>query len=154
MSPIRSSSSRQGIDHINIVSYDSTLLDYAKESIAQGNLDEVYGDSNKVATVFNKNSSLQVGYRIQIGGTEIEISCALSQGLFGDDLIIICSQETFDRLMGVANFGLIGVQLDKDATDETVAQISNLERGDIVVTDQRGSNQEDIASYWASGSVC
>lgn len=154
MSHIPATSSREGIDHINIVSYDSTLLDYAKESIAQGNLDEVYGDSNKVATVFNKNSSLQVGDRIQIGGTEIEISCALSQGLFGDDLIIICSQETFDRLMGAANFGLIGVQLDKDATDETVAQIRNLERGDIVVTDQRGSNQEDIATYWASRIVC
>ena len=100
---IPATSSREGIDHINIVSYDDTLLDYAKGSIAQGTLDEVYGDSNKVATVFNKNSSLEVGDTIQIAGTEIEISCALSQGLFGDDLIVICSQETFNRLMGKKN---------------------------------------------------
>ncbi len=39
---------------------------------------EVYGDSNKVATVFNKNSSLKVGDTIQIAGTEVEISCAFA----------------------------------------------------------------------------
>lgn len=154
MSNIPATSSRAGIDHINIVSYDNTLLDYAKESIAQGNLDEVYGDSNKVATVFNKNNSLQAGDTIQIAGTEIEISCALSQGLFGDNLIIICSQETFDRLMGATNYGLIGVQLEKGTTDETVAQIRKLESGDIVVTDQRESNQENVSTYWASRIVC
>ena len=154
VSNIPATSSRAGIDHINIVSYDNTLLDYAKGSIAQGNLDEVYGDSNKVATVFNKNNSLQVGDTIQIADTEIEISCALSQGLFGDDLIIICSQETFDRLMGATNYGLIGVQLEKGTEDETVAQIRKLESGDIVVTDQRESNQEDVATYWASRIVC
>lgn len=151
---IPATSSREGIDHINIVSYDDTLLDYAKGSIAQGTLDEVYGDSNKVATVFNKNSSLEVGDTIQIAGTEIEISCALSQGLFGDDLIVICSQETFNRLMGEEKYGLIGVQLGKDATDETVAQIRTLENDDIVITDQRESNRTNNATYWASRIVC
>ncbi len=151
---IPATSSREGIDHINIVSYDDTLLDYAKGSIAQGTLDEVYGDSNKVATVFNKNSSLNVGDTIQIAGTEVEISCALSQGLFGDDLIVICSQETFDRLMGEEKYGLIGVQLGKDATDETVAQIRSLENNDIIITDQREINRTNNATYWASRIVC
>lgn len=154
ISNIPATSSREGIDHINIVSYDDTLLDYAKGSIAQGTLDEVYGDSNKVATVFNKNNALKVGDTIQLAGTEVEISCALSQGLFGDDLIIICSQETFDRLIGEEKYGLIGVQLDKDATDETVAQIRKLESDDIIITDQRESNQENNATYWASRIVC
>ena len=154
MGNIPATSSRAGIDHINIVSYDDTLLDYAKGNIAQGTLNEVYGDSNKVATVFNKNNSLKVGDTIQIAGTEVEISCALSQGLFGDDLIVICSQETFDRLMGQEKYGLIGVQLGKDATDETVAQIRKLENDDIAVTDQRESNRTDNTTYWASRIVC
>ena len=72
----------QGIDHINIVSYDDTLLDYSKGSIAQGSLDTVYGNSNKVATVFNRNNSLHIGDTIQFAGEEVEITCALSQGLF------------------------------------------------------------------------
>ena len=154
MGNIPATSSRAGIDHINIVSYDDTLLDYAKGNIAQGTLNEVYGDSNKVATVFNKNNSLKVGDTIQIAGTEVEISCALSQGLFGDDLIVICSQETFDRLMGQEKYGLIGVQLEKDATDETVAQIRKLENDDIAVTDQRESNRTNNTTYWASRIVC
>ena len=61
MENIPATSSRAGIDHINIVSYDDTLLDYSKESIAQGALDTVYGDSNKVATVYNGNNSLRIG---------------------------------------------------------------------------------------------
>ena len=154
MGNIPATSSRTGIDHINIVSYDDTLLDYAKGNIAQGTLNEVYGDSNKVATVFNKNNSLKVGDTIQIAGTEVEISCALSQGLFGDDLIVICSQETFDRLMGQEKYGLIGVQLEKDATNETVAQIRRLENDDIVITDQRESNRTNNTTYWASRIVC
>ena len=154
MGNIPAESSRAGIEHINIVSYDDTLLVYAKGSIAQGTLDEVYGDNNKAATVFNKNNSLKVGDTIQIAGTELEISCALSQGLFGDDLIIICSQETFDRLMGQENYSLIGVQLGKDATDETAAQIRALENDDIVITDQRESNRTNNTTYWASRIVC
>lgn len=154
MGNVPAASSRAGIDHINIVSYDDTLLDYAKGSIAQGTLDEVYGDSSKVATVFNKNSSLQVGDTIQLADTEVEISCALSQGLFGDDLIIICSQETFKRLMGDQKYGMIGIKLNKEATDETAAQIRNFENDDIIVTDMRESKKRDTATYWATRIVC
>ena len=130
MENIPATSSRAGIDHINIVSYDDTLLDYSKESIAQGALDTVYGDSNKVATVYNRNNSLRIGDTIQFAGEEVEITCTLSQGLFGDDLIIICSQETFDRIMGNTKYGLIGIQLDSNATEETIAEIRSLENDD------------------------
>lgn len=154
MDQIPAVSSRAGIDHVNIVSYDDTLLDYAKESIVQGSLDDIYGDSDKVATVFNKNNSLKAGDTLQIAGTKVEISCVLSQGLFGDDLIVICSQETFDRLMGDVKYGLIGVQLGKDATDETVAEIRSFENDNIIVTDMRKSNQQDVATFWATRIVC
>lgn len=154
MANIPATSSRIGIDHINIVSYDDTLLQYAKGNLVKGTLDEVYGDSSKVATVFNKNNALQVGDTIEVAGTEVEISCALSQGLFGDELIVICSQETFDRLMGQEKYGLIGVQLGKDATEKTAAQIRSLENDEIVIIDQRESNRTNNATYWASRIVC
>ena len=151
---IPATSSRAGIDHINIVSYDDTLLDYSKGSIAQGSLDTVYGNSNKVATVFNRNNSLHIGDTIQFAGEEVEITCALSQGLFGDDLIIICSQETFDRIMGGTKYGLIGIQLDSNATEETIAEIRSLENDDIIITDQREGNKQNNATYWAARIVC
>lgn len=150
---VPAASSRAGVDEINIVSYDDTLLDYAKASIAQGSLAEIYGDSNKVATVFNKDNPLKVGDIIWIGDTEVEVSCALSQGLFGDDLIVICSQETYDHLMGEEKYGLIGVQLGKDTTDETAAQIRGYENDEIIVTDLRAGNWEDKATYIASRIV-
>lgn len=151
---IPATSSRAGIDHINIVSYDDTLLDYSKGSIAQGSLDTVYGNSNKVATVFNRNNSLHIGDTIQFAGEEVEITCVLSQGLFGDDLIIICSQETFDRIMGCTKYGLIGIQLDSNATEETIAEIRSLENDDIIITDQREGNKQNNATYWAARIVC
>lgn len=154
MENIPATSSRAGIDHINIVSYDDTLLDYSKESIAQGALDTVYGDSNKVATVYNGNNSLRIGDTIQFAGEEVEIACTLSQGLFGDDLIIICSQETFDRIMGNTKYGLIGIQLDSNATEETIAEIRSLENDDIIITDQRESNKQNNATYLAVRIVC
>lgn len=138
----------------NIVSYGDTLLDYSKESIAQGALDTVYGDSNKVATVYNRNNSLRIGDTIQFAGEEVEITCTLSQGLFGDDLIIICSQETFDRIMGNTKYGLIGIQLDSNATEETIAEIRSLENDDIIITDQRESNKQNNATYLAVRIVC
>ncbi len=154
-SDIPAVSSRAGIDHVNMVSYDDTLLNYAKGSVAQGNLEEVYGDRGKAATVFNKNNSMQVGDIIRLAnGEELEITCALSQGLFGDDLILICSQETFDRVMGKTKYGLIGIQLGEDAAEETAAQIRSLENDDIVVSDQRENNRQDAATYWASRIVC
>lgn len=151
---IPATSSRTGIDHINIVSYDDTLLDYSKGSIAQGSLDAIYGNSNKVATVFNRNNSLRVGDTVQFAGEEVEVTCALSQGLFGDGLIIICSQETFDRIMGDTKYGLIGIQLDPNATEETIAEIRSLENDDIIITDQCESNKQNNATYWAARIVC
>ncbi len=147
-------SSRAGIDHINIVSYDDTLLDYSQGNVAEGSLDAVYGDSGKVATVFNRNNSLKVGDTIRFAGEEVEVTCALSQGLFGDDLIVICSQETFDRLIGDKKYGLIGVQLAPDASEETAAQIRKFENDDMIIADLRESNRQNAATYWATQIVC
>lgn len=144
---------RAGVDHVDIVSYDDTLLDYARGSVAKGDLEGIYGDGNKVATIFNRNNPLRIGDIIQIAGTEVEVSCVLSQGLFGDDLIVICSQETYDRLLGAEKYGLIGVQLGKDATEETAAQIRSYENDEIIVGDQRKSNQQNNATYIASRVV-
>ena len=47
----------------------------------QGDLSEIYGDSNKVMTVSNKDNPLKVGDTIQIAGQEVEIVCALSAGI-------------------------------------------------------------------------
>ena len=49
--------------------------------------------------------------------------------------------SVFDRIMGNTKYGLIGIQLDSNATEETIAEIRSLENDDIIITDQRESNK-------------
>lgn len=150
---IPATSSQSSIDHINIVSYDTYMMECAKESVVQGDFSKINGDNNNVMTIYNKNNPLRVGDTIQIGETEIEVACALSDGLFASDLIIICPQETFDRLMGEQKYGLVGIQLNKTATDETINQVNSFATGDVIFSDVRNDNQESNATYWATRVV-
>jgi putative ABC transport system permease protein len=142
-------SSNQEVNHVNLASYSSYLLDSAKDSIVQGDLTAVYGDSDKVMTVSNKDNPIKVGDVIQINGNEVEVVCSISSGLWPSEYSIICSEETFERLTGEKNYSIVGIQLGKDATDDTVLQISKLTAQDVIFSDMRDSNQEDRATYMA-----
>ncbi len=146
-------SSRQGIDHVNLVSYSGELLDSAQESLVYGDLSEIYGESDQVITVINKDNPLQVGDTVEIAGKEVKITCSLSSGLFPSEYSIICSQETFERLTGEQNYSMIGIQLGEDATDETIREISSLAESDVIFSDMRESNQEDARTYLSMGVV-
>ncbi|MEY8521715.1 FtsX-like permease family protein [Lachnospiraceae bacterium 38-10] len=150
MENVSAASSKQGIDHVNITSYSDYLLDSAKDSLVQGDLSEIYGDSNKVMTVLNKDNPLKVGDTIQIAGQEVVIACVISDGLYSSEYSVICSQETLTRLTGEQNYSMIGVQLDKDAADDTVKQISSLAENNVIFADQRESNRQDRATYLAT----
>jgi putative ABC transport system permease protein len=134
---------------VNLASYSSYLLDSAKDSIVQGDLTAVYGDSDKVMTVSNKDNPIEVGDVIQINGNEVEVVCSISSGLWPSEYSVICSEETFERLTGEKNYSIVGIQLGKDATDDTVRQISKLTAQDVIFSDMRDSNQENRATYMA-----
>ncbi len=147
---VPAASSRQEIDHVNITSYSEYMLDCAEESLVQGNLSEVYGDSGKAMTVLNKDNPIKVGDVIQVAGQEIEVVCGISSGLYPDEYSIICSQETFARLTGEENYSMIGIQLSRQATDETVKQINSLAGSNVIFTDERQRNQEDANTWLAT----
>ncbi|MBP3477098.1 MAG: FtsX-like permease family protein [Lachnospiraceae bacterium] len=150
MSDIPASSPQSSIDHINLVSYDEYMLDCSAKSVVSGDLSKVYGDSDQVLTIYNKNNPLRVGDTIQLAGTQVEVACAVSDGLFADDLIVICSEETFVRLMGEQNYAMINVQLSDDATEESVQRISALVNNDQIFSDNRKSNQSSNSTYYAT----
>ena len=62
--------------------------------------------------------------------------------------------SVFDRIMRNTKYGLIGIQLDSNATEETIAEIRSLENDDIIITDQRESNKQNNATYLAVRIVC
>ena len=147
---VPAASSRQEIDHVNITSYSEYMLDCAEESLVEGNLSEVYGDSGKAMTVLNKDNPIKVGDVIQVAGQEIEVVCGISSGLYPSEYSIICSQETFTRLTGEENYSMIGIQLSRQATDETVKQINSLAGSDVIFTDERQRNQENTNTWLAA----
>lgn len=146
-------SSRAGISEVSLVSYDDTLLSYAEESAARGDLSGIREGVGKVATVFNPDNPLQAGDTLEIGGITLEVSCSLSRGLFGDGPVVVCSQETFDLLVGESKYCLIGVQLKRGASDKTADRIRSFENDDVIVSDYRESNRQDSATWLASRIV-
>ena len=146
-------SSREEIDYINLTSYSNDLLNSIKESVVQGELSEVYGKSDKVITVINKDNPLKVGDIIQVAGKEIHITCAVTEGLYPGEYSVICSQETFEWLTGETKNNLIGIQLGRDAADKTIQEINAFAESNVIFTDMRKRNQEDAKTYLATGFV-
>ena len=150
---VPATSSREGIGHVNLMSYTDYLLDSAADSVVEGDLSAIYGNNGQVMTISNKDNPLQVGDTIQIGGKEVTITCAVSDGVYSSEYSVICSTETFEWLTGETNYSLIGIQLDADADDETIRQINNLVGSDVIFDDLRQGNQEDAATYLAAQFV-
>lgn len=140
-------SSDRNIDKTVLVSYDEYMLECAGDDLVSGDLSKVYGDSNAVLTIYNKNNPLKVGDKLQLNGTELEVAGALSDGLFADDVVVICSEETFTRLTGEQNYCMINIQLDDTATGMEINAISSM-AGEELFTDQRTSNQKNNSTYW------
>ena len=150
---VPATSSRDGIDHVNLMSYTDYLLDSAADSVVEGDLSAIYGNNGQVMTISNNDNPVQGGDTIQIGGQEVTLTCAVSDGVYSSEYSVICSTETFEWLTGETNYSLIGIQLDADADDETIRQINNLVSGDVILDDLRQSNQEDAATYLAAQFV-
>lgn len=133
---------------VDLISYDEYMLDWSKRSVAGGDLSKITADSNYALTIFNKDSLLDVGDKIQIGDTELEIACVLSQGVWGDaKAAVICSEETFTRITGEENYIILNATFTKGADEKTVAAIRGF-AGENTVNDQRENNKQSKSSYW------
>lgn len=133
---------------IDLISYDNQLLEWAKGSVVSGNVSNVYGDSRYALTVFNRESRLNVGDKIKIGGEELEIAAVDSEGIWGGTRpIVYCSEETFTRLTGEKNYIVLNAMLAKDATEETVNKI-RAAAGENEFVDRREENKTTNSSFW------
>lgn len=150
---VPATSSREEIDHVNLMSYTDDLLDSVADSVVEGDLSSICGNNRQVMTINNKDNPLQVGDTIQIFGKEVTITCSVSDGVYSSEYSVICSPETFEWLTGETNYSLIGIQLDADAAEETIRQINNLVGNDVIFDDLRKGNQEDAATYLAAQFV-
>lgn len=136
---------------IDLMSYEEFMLGNTEKSVTAGSLAEVYGDSGYGLTIFDKDSRLNVGDRIEIGSEEIEIACVASEGIgsVSGCAVLVCSEETFTRLMGEQGYMMISVILERDAPEQTVEKIRTL-AGKHAFMDRREDKRLVHGSYWVA----
>lgn len=143
---------------IDIVSYDDYDLDcLTKDNMLRkgSDISKVYGDSNYVLTIWDKNNPLAIGDKIKVGNKEVEIAGLLKCNPFSDNgtpggkITLITSGKTFTRLTGVTDYSLILIQMTKDATDGNVEAIHNVVGEKYKFTDQRDLQTMQSSTYKA-----
>ena len=133
---------------VDLVSYDSFMFDWSKESVASGEWEQVSGDTDHVMTIFNMDSRLNTGDVIKIGDTEFTIACVASEGIGTESRpAIICTEETFTRLTGDTDYIALGINLTEDASDETLDAIRAIV-GENELIDRREEDQTSNSSFW------
>ena len=134
---------------VDLFSYVDSMMDSFKKSVVSGNLSKVYGNSQYVMAVYSDSTRLDVGDKIKIGTEELEVACVMSEGVgsVSGSAVIVCSEETYTRLMGEQGYAMLSIVLEKDVSDIAVNKIYEMSEGNVV-TDCREENDEVYGSYW------
>ncbi len=134
---------------VDLFSYVDSMMDSFKKSVVSGNLSKVYGNSQYVMAIYSDRTGLDVGDKIKIGTEELEVACVMSEGVgsVSGSAVIVCSEETYTRLMGEQGYAMLSVVLEKDVSDTAINKIYNLSEGNVIA-DNREENDEVSGSYW------
>ena len=134
---------------VDLFSYVDSMMDSFKKSVVSGNLSKVYGNSQYVMAIYSDHTGLDVGDKIKIGTEELEVACVMSEGVgsVSGSAVIVCSEETYIRLMGEQGYAMLSVVLEKDVSDTAINKIYNLSEGNVIA-DNREENDEVSGSYW------
>ena len=150
--PITGSSSVQTVD---LISYDANQFGWAKDYLLEGSLEAVQQTDGTGLVVKESDSAIQVGdvVNVQIGGMprEIEIVGILSDCPFSNAAgvgIIICSEDSFRQMTGLANFTVIDIQLVRGASDSEVNAIHQMVGTQYTFSDERLGNSSTRGIYY------
>ena len=141
---------------VDLISYDELQSGWLLEDdlLRKGSdLERVYGDSDAVLCIWDKDVPLTIGDTVTVGDSQVEIAGMLTHSPFSNsgqtngEIILICSEETFTRLTGVEGYAILDVQVTKSATDEDVASIEELAGDQYSFTDRR--DEGDRSTFWA-----
>lgn len=141
--------SEKGVSEITLVSYEEYMLQCAKENMVSGDLSKLSGDSNYVLTIYDARNPLETGDKVQVNGTELEVVGTVSEGLFEDDITLICTEETFERLMGDSDYVLLNVQIaDNVDKNKIVSSIRSMMSENYSLADYYDTNKDNNAEFW------
>lgn len=134
---------------IDLISYEKQQFQWAEADLLSGNLDAVRAGSG-VLTVFDKSNTLQVGDTIQLENTSLTVAGVLKDSPFdtSDQPTVICSEALFTAITGEAAYAILDVQLDRDATEQTVQELRALADGQYDFYDRLDQNQDTENTYF------
>ena len=150
---VPASSDRNNVEQVTFCSYDDFMLESSKSMVVKGRMAKNSGADNEVMTMYNKTNPIRVGDTITVNGVPLTVVGAFSQGIFPDDVTLIAPETLFRRVAGEQNYNMVGVQLDRTASDETVLALAAFSSDQIVVQDLRESNRQDRGTYYAARIV-
>lgn len=133
---------------VDLISYDEYMFEQSEKSVVSGDLSKITDDGDYALTIFNRDSRLSVGDRIQVEDTELEIACVVSEGIGnGSRPVVVLPNGTFRRVTGEEGYGLLNVQLAKGADEATVDAIRSL-AGLHEFADRREEEAADYSAFW------
>lgn len=142
--------SDKDVSEITLVSYEEYMLQCAKENKVSGDFSKLSGDCNYVLTIYDARNPLEVGDKVQVNGSELEIAGIVSEGLFEDDITLICTGETFERLIGGSGYTLLNVKIADNADkDRIVTSMRNMIGEDYSLAEYYDTNKGNNAEFWA-----
>jgi putative ABC transport system permease protein len=142
--------SEKDISGVTLVSYDEYMFQCAKDCIVNGDFSKITEGSNYVLTIYSTRNPLEIGDIIQVSGIELEIVGTVSEGVFEDDITLICTEDTFERLMGKSDYAMLNMKVsDSVDKDEVVQSIRSLMSDDYSLSDNYNINKETATEYWA-----
>lgn len=141
--------SEKSVSEITLVSYEEYMLQCAKENRVSGDFSKLSGDSNYVLTIYDAKNPLEIGDKVQVNGIELEVAGVVSEGLFEDDITLICTEETFERLMGDSDYALLSVQIAGNVDkNRIVTSIRNMMSDSYSLADYYDANKDNTAEFW------
>ena len=141
--------SEKGVGRVTLVSYDAYMLQCAEESRVDGDPSRLSDGGSLCLTICDAVNPLQTGDIVQVGGVGLEVAGTVSEGLFEDDITLICTEETFERLMGSSGYALLNLQA-ADGADraELTASIRGLLKDSYSLADYYDITRENRTEFW------
>lgn len=142
------------VSEIDLISYDVQQFEWAKDDLIEGNIDLVE-NGNGVIIVFTKTNQFGLGDIITINGESVTVEATLSDSPFSDDgtPVVICSEKTFESLIGTNTYSVIDVQVEDISDDAVVNAIRNELDDETTLSDVRLSKKNANDTYLAFSIV-
>lgn len=138
-----------------MISYEQYQFDWAKDYLLEGSLESVQTDVGTGLIVYDPQNTIQIGDTVSLNingqSKEIQIVGMLSDCPFYSAAgvgTIICSEDTFEQIIGESKYTIIDVQLVKGATDEDVYAIRQMVDFSFTFSDERMSNSSTMGTYY------